>query len=268
MNNNIILLDGSAFSFRYSSIEEFFSLIDYAIDRMMTLCNSNKIMIFIDKSKYNFRLKCAVSKPYKGNRKKDEAHTIYLQDVFTYLEQAYGANYIYGIEVDDALRILSNRLKNEGFNTIVAGVDSDLRCISGDHFNIKKETYDSVENGFKLQYEKGKLKAEGWIATYTKMISGAAKENFTGIPKYGDKKAYDLLCNVNSVAEAQAIVIKEYIKVFGKEEGIKKVEEAFRLCYLLEKNNNLRTPLVYTKNGLQHLKLEDETELEDYINYL
>lgn len=270
MNNNIILLDGSAFSFRYSAIEEFFSLIDYAINKMMTSCNSDKMMIFIDKSKYNFRHKYSVSKVYKGNRKKNEEQIIYLNQVFQYLEQAYGANLVYGVEVDDVLRILSVRLKEQGYNPIIAGVDSDLLCIEGDHFNIKKEIFFNVPSIPKLEYKKEgskKLTATGWIATYVKMITGAAKENFAGLSKYGDKKAYEMLKDVDNKRDAERIVIKEYIKVFGEQEGIEKVKEAFRLCYLLEKNENVRTPLVYTKNGLQHLKKETE-ELENYINYL
>lgn len=268
MNNNkknVLLIDGSAFAFKYAALEDYAVRIDTAIKYMLKNNNAEELVILIDKSSTNFRIQEAVTKEYKGNRVKyrDPEQTKYLRSIFSYLQYRYGAKLCHGLEVDDILRIISRRVNNsENYKAIICGVDSDLLCIEGTHYNLNTREITEVnyigEILTKLSSNgtKKKLKATGILATYFKMITGAGKENFQGLPKYGEVKAKSLLENCTTEEEMAKITLIEYLNVFGIELGTQKFTEAFKLCYLLEENVNVITPQFYNPNkGLIDLNL-------------
>ena len=255
---NVLLVDGSAFVFLHANKPNYNTTILDHLERLLNLFNTDKYVFFLEKSKSNFRHAIAVSNVYKGhreaNRDKTADYVPYLSEVFTACTKAFNPVIYYGVENDDALS-LTAKLYNEGsdYNPIIIGEDSDLLSIQATHFGLKTNIETTVDfpgiidvitksNGTK------KLFATGLYATYSKVLKGAAKENYKGLPGCGTIKVYALLKTLTTEAEMRELCFELFIKEFGYREGIKKLNEGFRLCYLLRENKNFILPTIQIYN--------------------
>ena len=85
---------------------------------------------------------------------------------------------------------------------------------------------------------------------YFKILKGSQKENYKGLPGYGDKKVYNLLKDLRTEEEMQELCIEHFKLIFGKEYK-KKLREGFRICWILEENDNLETPTINDYNCIK-----------------
>src|SRR5690606_28686427 len=89
--------------------------------------------------KDNFRDKIATIKVYKGNRdplNKPE----YYDEIRQYLIDYHGAEVVDGMEADDKMGIEQWKRKDRG--TVIVGIDKDMKCIPGYHFNWVKNLFE------------------------------------------------------------------------------------------------------------------------------
>lgn len=254
---NVLLIDGSAFVFLHANKPNYETTIREHVERLLDMYNTDSYVFFLEKSKSNFRNCIASTHIYKGhreaNRDKTNDYLPYLSEVFEACHKAFNPIIYYGIENDDALS-LTARLYDEGddYNPIIVGDDSDLMSIEGVHYRMRRNEEITVTfPGSIYLVEKSKqkqLKATGLYSTYSKVLKGAAKENYKGLPGYGDKKVYSLLKDIDNEADMRKLCFDLFVKEFGYRHGVHRLNEGFRLCYLLKYNKNFTAPPIQIYN--------------------
>lgn len=259
MDNKQYLLhiDGSAFAFLHGNKPNYEETIYNHLETLCNAFNTNLYTFFSEKSKSNFRHEIAVTNVYKGQReaKKDSIaeYLPYLPNVFKYIEKALKPVVYLGIENDDALNIAARMRHKEGiYEPVTCGDDSDLLCIPGKHYRLRKNEKLEVDDIGEIKIiEKNKTKslvATGLYATYSKILKGSVKENYFGLPGYGSVKVYNLLKNLTDEKSMIDLCLELFAKEFGYEQGALRFQEGFRLCFLLRENINFILPDIQVFN--------------------
>lgn len=248
MNNKpIILIDGSSLAFLHGNKENYTETIRDHIKGLCNKYNTSYYVIVLEQSSTNFRIKLAVSHEYKGQRRTEKSKTNiknylpYLNECFKEIKNKYKPVTYLNIENDDAIAILANRLGN----VIIAGNDKDLLCIEGEHHNLKTNKKCTVKLPGTIEMVNGKVKSTGLYNVYFKLLKGSQKENYKGLEGYGDKKVYDVLKDLSTEDELQQISIDLFKQVYP-DNYKEKIEEGFRLCWIIQYNDNLITPIINT----------------------
>lgn len=256
---NVLLVDGSAFVFLHANKPNYNTTIHEHLARLLELYRTDKYVFFLEKSKSNFRNCVAITQAYKGqreaNRAKTDDYLPYLSEVFEACNNAFKPVIYYGVENDDALSLTAHAYLESGdYNPIVVGDDSDLLSIAGTHYRLKKNVEISVDKLGSIELvtnpknNQKKLVASGLYATYSKVIKGAAKENYKGLPGYGDTKVFSLLKDINTESDMRELCFNLFVKEFGYRQGVIRLDEGFRLCYLLKSNKYFTLPLIQSYN--------------------
>lgn len=170
---------------------------DYVSDLLDTkvsqICHAVKAtadpVMYITTGK-NFRDEIAVTKPYKGNRKK--AKPYHYLNLTAYIKNKYEYREAIGIEADDLLSL------DQTEETVICSRDKDLLMVPGWQYGwecgAQKERHlHYVTPEGKLWMDKGKLRGEGLSFFYAQLLMGDSVDNIPGCPGIGPKKAFDLL---------------------------------------------------------------------------
>lgn len=256
---NVLLIDGSAFVFLHANKPNYEATIREHLKRLLTIYNTDKYVFFLEKSKSNFRNCVAITQAYKGqreaNRAKTDEYLPYLSEVFEACYKAFNPVIYYGIENDDALSLTATSYLESGdYRPIIVGDDSDLLSIEGVHFRLKKnieivvDKIGTIELVTDPKNNNKKLVATGLYATYSKVIKGAAKENYKGLPGYGAIKVFSLLKDINTESDMRKLCFNLFIKEFGYRQGVLRLDEGFQLCYLLKNNKRFTLPIIQLYN--------------------
>jgi 5'-3' exonuclease len=254
---NVLLIDGSAFVFLHANKPNYEDTIKEHVGRLLEMYDTDSYVFFLEKSKSNFRNCVASTHIYKGhreaNRDKTNDYLPYLSEVFDACYKVFNPIIYYGIENDDALSLTARAYNDsDDYNPIIVGDDSDLLSIEGTHYRMRRNEEMSVSYpGTIMLVDKSKqkqLKATGLYSTYSKVLKGAAKENYKGIPGYGDKKVYSLLKDINNEADMRKLCFDLFVKEFGYRHGVHRLNEGFRLCYLLKYNKYFTLPPIQIFN--------------------
>jgi hypothetical protein len=174
--------------------------------------------------KGNFRDKVATIQVYKGNR--DPANKpLYYSEIREYMIAHHGAIVVQGMEAEDACGVEQYAHKDK--STCIVGVDKDLMCIPGFHFNPVKDEMVYV------------TKVEADTHFWKQVLTGDATDNILGcgvrkpgVYKTGKKKgqsyvkregvgpegANELLAPVvGRWTEMEKVVLNEYAKLYGSD---------------------------------------------------
>lgn len=244
MSNTILLIDGSSLAFLHANKPNYKETVKNHIETLLKKYNTTKYLIVLENSKSNFRNKVAVTKEYKGHRRTEknkqniQNYLPYLKDVFTEIKNTYKPITCYGMENDDVIAILATRLEN----CVMLSNDKDMFIVPGFHHNLKtnKTLYITNPGDIKIN-NKGKIEATGYYQAYYQILRGSPKENYLGLKGYGEKKVFNILKELTSEEEMQQKCIELFKEVY-QDEGIKKLKEGFKLCWVIQKNNYLITP--------------------------
>lgn len=206
----------------------------------------------------NFRENIAVTKPYKGTRKKSKPQ--HFNNLTAYIIGNHPHYIANGIEADDAMAIeqYSTILSNEGlafadgFNpdTIICSRDKDLRMIPGWHYSWecgKQASIGPVEVeglGWLEERPDGKVIGYGDIFFYYQMLIGDAVDNIGGVKGVGPKKALSVLSEARTGREAYEIVKWEYERVYG-EDWLNMLQENANLLWMVRELDNNGRPVFY-----------------------
>lgn len=262
-----LIIDGSAFAFIHANKVNYKESILGHLERLMDIFKTDRYIIILENSSSNFRRKVAVTKEYKGQREKYRDKTAeylpYLYECFTFIRENLNPVTYYGIENDDAISIIGNKMRN----CIICGDDVDLLSIPGKHYKLKKNIVIDVKDCGTIEIVNDKVLATGVYNTYFKIIKGSAKENYSGVSGYGEKKVYALFKQIENdlkdvskrkkkdllINRLQCLCMDLFYNTFGVKDGKDKLEEGFRLCYLLEDNNNFIFPKIniYDRNEIR-----------------
>lgn len=260
MDNNttkpILLIDGSSLAFLHGNKDNYKQTIRDHVENLLKKYKTHYYVIVLEDSKSNFRNKVAVTNEYKGQRRTEKTvnniknYLPNLGKCFAEIKLNYNPVLYSNIENDDAISILALRLKN----VIVCANDRDLLRIYGKHHNLKTNKVEIVSYpGTITLLDKNKIHATGLYNTYFKVIKGSSKENYKGLPGYGDVTVYNILKQLTDEESMQNVCVEHFKKVFGEDEYVNMLQEGFRLCYIIEENDNLVTPTI---NDYNKVKLE------------
>jgi hypothetical protein len=108
-----------------------------------------------------------------------------------------------GREADDLIRIWATEAAAAGHTYTIMSIDKDLKCIPGNHYNMKLNEHFYASPDYSLRF------------FYEQLLKGDPTDNIPGIPRVGDVKATALLAAADSEEEYQWIVVREYQRVYG-----------------------------------------------------
>lgn len=215
----VLAVDGDIVAYRTAAVcETHFegacdSIIDSTLRDIATDTQITQMRIYISGSN-NFRYGLAKTKPYKGNRA-TMVHPQYLNHCKQYLIDKYGAIIVDGFEADDA--IATDMTVNGAFH---CGIDKDMLQIPGRHYNYVKKEWQDVSN------------EEATKILWRQVLMGDASDNVPGLPRVGEKKAFDCIQN-HETAESDAMAMYEEV-VNAKLPGVNYIE------YMAEQLNLIR----------------------------
>jgi len=207
------------------------------IGNLMALVGCERYILFLT-GKNNFRLKSAVSKPYKGNR--PSTKPTYLSDVRKVLLDKFNALLVEDYEADDAILSASTRYKNQ---SIVISIDKDLLQQPGWHFNFyhNKFIFMSDSDATKLLWKQ--------------VMTGDSTDNIPGLKGIGKAKAEKLLALDDVPAIACQKAYKEqlgsaYLPYFLEQIDLIRMRQDVELPYeehILEFNQDEYKEIDYEK---------------------
>jgi hypothetical protein len=197
--------------------------------------NKDKGQLFLT-GKRNFRDAVATLQPYKGNR--DPTHRPkYYPEIRQYIETYYPTTVVHGMEAEDACGIAQYAAKDR--STVIVGVDKDLRCLPGWHYNPVKEVlfYQTLAD------------ANYWF--WAQVLSGDRTDNIPGIKGLGESKKGKLSSRIEKLlapaekdwGRMQDIVLAQYRKQYG-DAAEQAMHEVATLIWILRKEGE-------TYNGSQ-----------------
>lgn len=251
----LLIIDGSSLAFLHGNKSDYQKTIKEHIEGLLYKYNTDKYLIILESSTSNFRNKIAKTDEYKGHRRTEkvvtnlQSYLPFLSECFKEIKSKYKPVLYKNIENDDAISVLNYRLSNE-YNVIMCTNDKDMLVVRGTHHNLKTNKKQIVTHPGTIELVDGKLKVTGLYNVYSKIIKGSTKENYKGLPGYGDKKVYSLLKDLKDEASMQKLCI-EHFKLIYKNEYFDKLSEGFRLCWLIENNDNIITPQIINYTKLQ-----------------
>lgn len=158
------------------------------------------------------RREYAVTKPYKGQRKKEKP--THLDHLKAYGMDRYKGLIIEPHEADDVVIAIAQ--KYQGWS-VLCGIDKDAKQLSGWHYNYVKNDM------FFVTPEQAQ-----WNLAY-QMLIGDNVDNIPGLPKIGPKKAATLFSDNTDIAPMR--LVYDFYKERGMEPEY--YEEQYRLLYML-----------------------------------
>ena len=179
--------------------------------------------------KENFRIAVGKDKPYKGQRKQDKP--FHRDNVRAYMLDNYECVVANGMEADDMLAVYQT--KAAPLTTIICSRDKDLKMVEGMHFTwpcAKQPQWGPapVDKLGELQYDSGKNKLTGTGSKffYSQVLTGDSTDNYSGLPRCGPKRAFELLEGGQSERDLFQAVSGAYRDKFGDDWRDKMLEQA------------------------------------------
>jgi DNA polymerase-1 len=212
MNQQLILVDGSAFLFRsyFSTLSQnltnesgfptgaMFGVVN-AIKHLQRKYQGAKIIMIFDAKGSNFRHE--MYPDYKANRSPAEDDLVIQIEPLYKIVRAMGFHFLCekGVEADDVIATLAKLAREEGIETIIASGDKDLFQLVGG--NIKQ-----LDMKGKL-YGEDEVKEKMGVNPHQILdllaLSGDSADNIPGVPSVGPKTA------------------SKWLELYGDIEGVK-----------------------------------------------
>ena len=266
MNQQLILVDGSAFLFRsyFSTLSQnltnesgfptgaMFGVVN-AIKHLQRKYQDAKIIMIFDAKGSNFRHE--MFPDYKANRSPAEDDLVVQIEPLYKIVKAMGFHFLceQGVEADDVIATLSKLAREEGIETIIASGDKDLFQLIGG--NIKQLDMKGKLYGEEEVKEKMGVNPNQILDLLA--LTGDSADNIPGVPSVGPKTAskwLELYENIEGVkANAEKI---------GGKVG-EKLRESFEILDLSYKLVQLKFDVKLPLNILLDEPGENKEELLD-----
>jgi len=196
------------------------------VKKVLKATGCDEIRVYISKKAGTkvFRHKLATLHEYKKGRS-NQRKPYYLEYVRKFARGLNGVVVVRGdIEVDDRVVELAEK---GGRNACLAAEDKDSLQAKGCWvYHIGKHEKPVWSNpkivGRIGKRDNGSTKMLGWLSLMYQMMKGDKQvDGIVGLPKYGDKKAYELLKEfdnkpINVLPEVVRTVLREYYRVYGE----------------------------------------------------
>lgn len=231
IGNRVVLIDASPLLYIHGANPLFKRSLKDHIESILNNLSSNQYIGILDGST-NFRKEVAITSEYKGNRTKTNILDTfpYFYEVKQELIDTYGMRVVNGVEADDILGILNNRinspayapifvngsltmLKRTSYNAVMASIDKDLLQLPGLHYNLKSHTIEESSDDLsyiELNEKKTKLSGVGFKFLYAQILMGDSTDNIKGLPGCGMIGTYKILNEYHTEKECELAVINAY----------------------------------------------------------
>ena len=266
MNQQLILVDGSAFLFRsyFSTLSQnltnesgfptgaMFGVVN-AIKHLQRKYQDAKIIMIFDAKGSNFRHE--MFPDYKANRSPAEDDLVIQIEPLYKIVRAMGFHFLCekGVEADDVIATLAKLAREEGIETIIASGDKDLFQLVGGNIkqlDMKGKLYGEEEIKEKMGVNPNQI-------LDLLALTGDSADNIPGVPSVGPKTAskwLELYENIEGVkANAEKI---------GGKVG-EKLRESFEILDLSYKLVQLKFDVKLPLNILLDEPGENKEELLD-----
>lgn len=196
---NITLIDCDpiayicGYSYRDSDHQYMLEKVDELVSNVLNATQADTYLGFLG-GQGNFRHAVATTKPYKGNRSKEQPEWLqqWKTPICEHLVKEWGMQVVDGIEADDALSITHAHYSAEHQVTI-ASPDKDMKQVAGLHFDFKK-----WEHSFWTEEESSKH-------FWTSVLCGDGIDNIPGLVGCGSKTAEKILATAVGQSYEQAV---------------------------------------------------------------
>lgn len=219
--------------------------IDHLISNICAMVDATEPPIIYLTGKTNFRNEIAKRNKYK---QRDGNKPFHYNNLKAYIKGKYDFRTTEGLEADDLMAIEQTARPNE---TILCSRDKDLRTVAGWSYSWELQNQPSfgpeiiTELGY-INYnpESKKLSGTGMLFFYAQCIMGDPTDSIEGIPRYGPKKAFDILKSATSIEEAYEAVIRAYRAVYEDAAEIELLEQG-RLLWMTRELNADGSPKLW-----------------------
>jgi hypothetical protein len=180
----------------------------------------------------NYRIGLAKTKPYKGQRMAEKPY--HFHNLRAYLLSSHPYSLANGCEADDLICI------NLNDDSVACSRDKDLRQSPGRHYawpcgELRGWGPRVVDEQGTLSLDgKGNPRGTGGLFLAYQLIVGDPVDNIPGLPRFGKKRAYELLEGL-SAEEAYKRVRDKYLEITSEEY----FEEQLNLLYILRTKEEL-----------------------------
>lgn len=259
--------DGNTVPSPFTSAE---SYVEKIVQEVMTACGSpdDEPYMFLTGAN-NFRFDIATLKPYKGTRLQEKPY--HYDNLRSFIGSRWSTYTSVGCEADDLLAMSLTQYREKDIPAILCSIDKDLLQVPGWHY--RWETHNSPESkphlvepfGFlRGEYIDGvsektgrptrsfnnkSFKGEGYVWFVAQAILGDKVDNIPGIPGWGEKKVYEHLKNVTTIAEANEH-LKDAYKSKYDDTWEEMLNEQARLVWMIRERDS------DSPDGLKHWSLE------------
>lgn len=202
------LIDGDIIVYRVGFANREGEPLSYTLQSVKTVLDSIYSRFPVDRKVYltgkgNYRDTLATIKVYKGNRDPNNKPEYY-DEIRQYLMDYHGAELIEGMEADDKMGIEQWKRKDRG--TVIVGIDKDMKCIPGYHYNWVKDLF---------EYQ---TLADANRMFWTQVVTGDTTDNIQGIPGVGAKGAEKILAGTDGTwTDMYSRVLQAYESKLGAE---------------------------------------------------
>lgn len=209
-----------------SPVEHSLHNVKNQVEKVLNLTNAESYVIYLGGTG-NFRYDLATIRPYKGKR--DDRKPEWFTEMREYLANTYGAEFVDGIEADDACATEHMKALGLGLNPVLAHIDKDLDMVPGWHFNFNKEKFYWVDE------------IDGLRWFYKQMLIGDSTDNIPGIDGVGKIKSEQLLGGLTNQIEMEELVADLYKKQYGNR-WLESMTEVGNLLWMRREPNQVWTP--------------------------
>lgn len=234
------------------------------LERILETTGCNSYVGYLT-GKGNFREERATIKPYKGNR---SGKPKLYKEMRQWLQFKFNAEVVDGMEADDMLSVIQTL---EGDNSVIVSRDKDLRITKGWHYGYecgKQPEFPLTyidELGYLEKNSKGKVKGGGLTFFYFQMLLGDSTDNIQGVPKWGEKKAFDLLNDYQDDDNLMFFKVLEIYEQVYKDDYIDAFLENGDLLWMVNELKEDGSPVLWstletTLERIEEYKNESRTE--------
>lgn len=168
----------------------------------------------------NFRHDIAVTRPYKGNRRKEHRPT-YETEIRNWIIENYDTEVADNEEADDLMGIFQTRIGPD--DSIICTMDKDLDQVPGWKYNwYKDEKYYVTEEQANYNF-------------VMQLMTGDSTDNIPGLPGIGPGKAAKALHGLETLEDQMEEVCRMYQIHSGKEDWKAYLVEQARLLWIRRK---------------------------------
>lgn len=231
------------------TLQETYKVIDwYITEKIFKPVKPDYFIGFVDGDRVNnFRIQ--VSDSYKSNRICKELPK-HFKEAKEYLQTKWNFCMPEGIEVDDALLITENRLKND-YQIIIACQDKDILNTQGVRYNpVRDEWVDC--NEIREEYTFWKSMICGDQADAVVGIFGKGEKYFEKIVKLYANQGFPL----------HSIVFNAYIENYGEYNGIEEFYKNYKLLKILREKEDFVIPELQEVNCIPKQEQTDFNNVE------